>query len=308
MMRKSTFSSAVAVAAMLVLPGAWAGLPANPSLAAPPASGDRDSRLPVRDQETIRKTFDLGTGPHAIDVDNVEGSIEVVGTDSNQVTLVVNKAIRAENDRLLETARKEVTLEIKQQGGSLALFVDGPFRCRCGEDERRSINYQRDPGYRVQMDFQLNVPRNVDLRLSTVNSGEVTVRETRGAYRVRNVNGGIAMAGIAGAGSAHTVNGPVKVTFRENPREASSFKSINGDIDLYFSRGLSADFRFKTFNGNIYSDFVVTSLPARGIQEEREGRKRVFRADRFSNGRVGTGGAEIQTENLNGDIRIRENP
>jgi len=290
--------------------GAWGGVHQQMYLALPAPPPPRDShepRMPVRDQETIRKTFDLGAGAHAIDLDNVDGSIEVVGTDSNQVSLVVNKTVRAESDRMLEAARKEVTLDIKQEGGALKLFVDGPFRCSCGEDGRRSINFRSDLGYRVQMDFQLQVPRMSDVRLSTVNNGEVTVRNIQGAYRVRNVNGGIEMAGIAGSGSAHTVNGPVKVTFRENPREASSFKSINGDIDLYFTRGLSADFRFKNFNGSIYSDFVVTSLPMRGIQEVQEGRKHVFRADRYSGGRVGTGGVEIQTENLNGDIRIREN-
>ena len=76
---------------------------------------------------------------------------------------------------------------------------------------------------------------------------------------------------------------------------------------MYFTRGLSADFRFKNFNGGIYSDFPVTSLPVRSVSETREGRKTVFRTDRFSGGRVGNGGAEIRVENLNGDIRILEN-
>ena len=115
------------------------------------------------------------------------------------------------------------------------------------------------------------------------------------------------MLRVAGSGSAATVNGPVKVTFRENPRENSAFKSVNGDIDLHFQRGLSADFRFKTFNGGIYSDFVVTSLPSRSIEPVKQGGKTIFRADRSVGGRVGSGGMEIQVENLNGDIRIREN-
>ncbi len=324
-MRKTSLITALILSSMVLISaslpeglgqtayaGAWGSMRQQMFLtipAPPPRTEPRvhdDSRMPARDQETIRKTFDLGSGVHSIDLDNVEGSIQVVGTDSNQASLVVNKTIRAETDRLLEAARKEVTLEIKQEGGKLVLFVDGPFRCSCGGEGRRSVNYHGDLGYRVKMDFQLQVPRNSDVRLSTVNEGEVKVRDIRGAYRVRNVNGGIEMSGIAGSGSAHTVNGEVKVSFRENPRETSSFKSINGDIDLYFVRGLSADFRFKTFNGDIYSDFVVTSLPVRGIQEEREGRRHIFRADRYTGGRVGAGGVEIQTENLNGDIRIRE--
>lgn len=309
-------TAAILPAKSLALPGraaSWHGLQFVHVGTMWTGHGDSDSRMNVRDEETIRQAFDLGAGPHEIEVDNVDGSIEVVGTDSNQVTMIVQKKLRAETQSRLDAARKEVTLETKHEGGKLRLVVDGPFRCNCGDGwgcgdgSRRCVNYRGNLGYRVQMDFQLQVPRNTDFRLSTVNNGEVRVRDLRGAYSVRNVNGGIEMISIAGSGSAHTVNGPVKVTFRENPQTESSFKSINGDIDLYFARGLSADFRFKNFNGGIYSDFPVTSLPVRSIQSERDGRKTVFRADRFTGGRIGSGGVEIRTENLNGDIRIREN-
>jgi len=98
----------------------------------------------------------------------------------------------------------------------------------------------------------------------------------------------------------------VKVVFRENPRENSDFGSINGAIELYFARNLSADFRFKTMNGGIFSDFPMTTLPSQVSQPERRDGKFVFRADRFTGGRVGSGGPEIKAENLNGSIRILE--
>lgn len=275
-----------------------------PAASRPRAHGNRD--LPVRDQETIRKSFDVaGAAPLRLEVDNVNGAIEVVGADSNQVQLVVVRSTRAESQAKLEEARNEVTLDIKQETGLLSFYVDGPFRCRC--DDRHSVWFGEDEGYWVEIDFQLQVPRTIDLTLRTVNSGDINVRDVKGAYAVRNVNGGIEMLRVAGSGTAHTVNGSVKVIFRENPRENSSFKSINGDIDLYFARDLAADFRFKTFNGAIYSDFVVTSLPARAMQTERKGSRTVFRSDRFTSARVGAGGIEIKAENLNGDIRIREN-
>jgi hypothetical protein len=71
-------------------------------------------------------------------------------------------------------------------------------------------------------------------------------------------------------------------------------------------RGLSGHFRFKTMNGAVYSDFEMTSLPAQPVSAERHGSKFVFRSDRFTGGRVGSGGPEIKAENLNGDIRILE--
>jgi hypothetical protein len=75
---------------------------------------------------------------------------------------------------------------------------------------------------------------------------------------------------------------------------------------LYFVRGLSADFRFKNFNGGVYSDFEMTSLPALAPTTERQGGRFVFRTSRYTGGRVGAGGLEIKTDNLNGDIRVLE--
>ena len=268
---------------------------------------DSDTSFPVQDHEVIQKSFSLGGAPRkSIDIDNIWGSIEVVGGTSDQVELVVDKTIRAESKDALALAHKEVTLAITQPDGGLKLYVDGPFRCQC-EDGCRGSRRRDEDGYIVKMDFVLHVPSNVDIKLKTVNEGRVVVHNVTGNFIARNVNGDIELDGMAGSGLAHTVNGPVKVSFRENPRENSSFQSVNGNIDLFFARGLSADFRFKTFNGGVYSDFPVTTAPLHAPQEEHRGNKVVYHTDRFTAGRVSAGGPEIKIENLNGDIRILEN-
>jgi hypothetical protein len=268
---------------------------------------DSDTSFPVQDHEVIQKSFSLaGAARKSIDIDNIWGSIEVVGGTSDQVELVVDKTIRAESKDALALAHKEVTLAITQPDGGLKLYVDGPFRCQC-EDGCRSSRRRDEDGYIVKMDFVLHVPSNVDIKLKTVNEGRVVVHNVTGNFIARNVNGDIELDSMAGSGLAHTVNGPVKVSFRENPRENSSFQSVNGNIDLFFARGLSADFRFKTFNGGVYSDFPVTTAPLHAPQEEHRGNKVVYHTDRFTAGRVSAGGPEIKIENLNGDIRILEN-
>jgi hypothetical protein len=281
--------------------------------AVPPATHGSDRDLSVREQQVIRRTFDLASAAQReVEVDNVWGSIEVTGTDSNQVQLVVNKSIRAESQQKLELARKEVTLDVTEQPGVLRLYVNGPFRCDCncncgaGCGSGCSGFRWRRQEYVVQMDFELRVPRAADITLRTVNSGHIRVSDARGQFSLHNVNGGIDLVRAGGSGKAHTVNGGVNVSFTENPRENSSFETVNGDIELRFARGLSADFRFKTFNGGIYSDFHVVSLPGRSMQKVSEGGKTIFRADRFVSARVGSGGPEITIENLNGDIRILE--
>ncbi len=267
---------------------------------------DSDSSLGLQEKETIRKSFTLSADHKILEVDNIFGSIDVVGVQGNQVQLVVNKTISAESKDRMEAAKKEVTLDITDQPDFLKFYVNGPFRCNCNDGRDGCGGWRGDRGYRVKMDFQLQVPRNIEVKLKTVNSGRVHVQDVTGNFSVHNVNGGIEMQNIAGSGLAKTVNGGVRVTFRENPREKSDFSTINGNVDLYFVRGLSGDFRFKTMNGAVYSDFEMTSLPAQAVSSERRGTKFVFHSDRYTGGRIGSGGPEIRAENLNGDIRVLE--
>jgi len=156
------------------------------------------------------------------------------------------------------------------------------------------------------MDFQIQVPATTDLKLRTVNDGEIKVQGVAGSYAVSNVNGGIEMLNVAGSGRVRTVNGGVKVTFRENPQTNSEYASLNGNVELYFKENLAADFRFKTFNGGVHTDFPMTALPAHAPTEERRNGKFIFRSDRYTGGRVGSGGPEIKVENFNGEIRVLE--
>jgi hypothetical protein len=276
--------------------------PLRAAAAAPPT--DHDRYFAVREQETIQRSFTLPAEAHkSLSIDNIFGSIEVAGGATNQVQLEVVKTIRAESNAALERARKEVSLDITEDQGELKLYVNGPFRCHCND----CCGSHEGKGYIVKMDFKVQVPAEIDLEVRTVNEGRVRISGVTGEFLVRNVNGGIEMDSVGGSGSARTVNGPVTVSFRQNPHEKSEFHTINGNVELRFVPGLAADFRFKNFNGGIYSDFPVSALPLREVSQERHDGKLILRADRYSGVRIGAGGPEIEVENLNGDICILEN-
>jgi hypothetical protein len=281
------------------------------TLGAAPVAAERhhddDSSMPLREQEIIRKSF---AGAHKLlMVDNIFGSVEVVGGQGDQVEVVVTKTLRAESKERMDAAKKEVTLDVTDQPDLLKLYVNGPFRCNCDCDGGCSNGCGRhgDQGYQVKFDFQIQVPRNIDLKLKTVNSGHINVRDVIGSFAVNNVNGGIEMENVGGgAARARTVNGGVKVVFLENPKENSEFGTINGPVELSFPRNLSADFRFKTFNGHIYTDFAMTALPSQPARSENQSGKFIYKSDRYTGLRVGAGGLEIKADNLNGDIRVLE--
>ena len=257
---------------------------------------------PVREQTTIQKTLELSAPPMRLVVDNVEGYVHVTGTDGSAVRIIAHETIRAETSSDLQQAKSEVKLDIDSKPGSVSVYYDAPWRCNNGccngcNDHRRF--------YSVTYDIDVQVPHGARTVLSTVNGGDIRVDGTAD-FDVSNVNGGIAMNGISGAGDAHTVNGPITIHFAKNPSSPCDFKSINGEMDAYFPGELSADLAFKTFNGQIYSDFDVQPRAVQTSQTERQGGKFkfVYRSNGVRGGRTGKGGPEMTFDAFNGNIRL----
>jgi hypothetical protein len=260
-------------------------------------------RYNTEERETIRRTleFPSGQGAKILDVDNVIGSIRVTGYDGRTVEIVANRTIRAESKEKIQTAKEEVPLEISQKAETISIFADWPRWDRSSGSTSRAR--WRDPGYEVSFDFDIRVPRETEIRLSTVNNGEIHVENVTGDFDVNNVNGGIDMRSVAGSGRAHTINGPVTVTFARNPQRNSHFGSLNGDIQVTFQGNLSADLRFKSFNGGVYTDFSVKALPIPVNTPERRDGKFVYKST-FSGARIGDGGPMMEFDGFNGDVRI----
>jgi hypothetical protein len=257
--------------------------------------------LTVEDRETIERAFPAAK---SVDVDNFDGSITVTGSDTREIKVEIRKTIRARSPEKVQEAKREVRLDMEQNNDGLRLFVDGPFRCRCGEG---SINYRgsRYYGYEVSYDFTLHIPRHTNVRLRTVNHGNLKVENTSGTFDVENINGGAELIEVAGSGHAYVLNRPLRMLFSRNPDAASDFGSLNGDVDISFRPDLSANVRLKTFNGQAYTDFDVTALPSLPPVAERRDGKFVYKGNSFFGVRVGHGGPELKFETLNGDIRIR---
>ncbi|HTT64336.1 MAG TPA: hypothetical protein VMG35_20935 [Bryobacteraceae bacterium] len=254
----------------------------------------------VEQNETIQKTYSLsGAAPKKVIVDNVNGSIHVSGYQGSEVRLLGHKRLRADSAEDAERARRDVKLDISQDGNILRFYVDGPFRCRDG-----GVHIDRDPGYEVKYDFELQVPSDTAADLKTVNDGNITVDNLAGDYKVDNINGAIDMTGLSGSGKVYALNGHVKVSFRENPRAKSSFGSLNGEVRVSFQPDLNADLRFKTFNGGVYTDYPVTYLPLPASAGERHNGKFVYKSSDWSAVRVGRGGPELSFDAFNGNIRI----
>jgi hypothetical protein len=254
----------------------------------------------VEQNETIQKTYPLaGAAPKKVIVDNVNGSIHVTGYAGSEVRLTARMRLRAESTETAERARRDVRLDISQDANTVRFYVDGPFRCRDG-----GVHMDRDPGYQVKYDFELQVPQDSAIDLKTINDGEIKVDGVGGDYKVDNINGGIEMTELSGSGKVYALNGRVRISFRQNPRDKSSFGSLNGEVRVSFQPDFNADVRFKTFNGGVYTDYPVTYLPLPAAAAERREGKFVYKSSEWSAVRVGRGGPELSFDAFNGNIRI----
>jgi hypothetical protein len=254
--------------------------------------------LGAEERNTTKRAFSVVPMNAKLIVDTVDGNIRVTGHSGSQVEVTVEERYRGDNLDKVAEARREVRLDMTQEGNTVKLYVDGPFRCKgnCGN--------WGDRGYSTRFDFDVRVPFESILDLRTVNGGRIEVDNVEGDFSVRNVNGGIRMKGLAGSGAAHTVNGGVAAAFKRNPKDAVSLKTVNGEIEANFQPGLSADMRVKTFNGEAWTDFETTALPSTAERGERDGTRYVVKRDREARLRVGSGGPQHSFETLNGSIQV----
>jgi hypothetical protein len=259
------------------------------------------------DESAVTRTLVFAAGGgRTLDVRNINGFIRVEATSDPSVQISIRKVIRAATSDDLAAAQRDVRLDFRDGTPRVEAIVTDRRGHVCGEPGNNRGDRWDRVYYDVRFDFTIRVPRDAALRLCTINGGDVIVNGTQGNFDVTNVNGLIELREVAGSGRAHTVNGPVSVTFTANPKQPSSFKTVNGNVDVAFPEGLAADLAMKTFNGGLFTDFDAQPLPGPvAAAGERRNGKFVYRANQFTRVRVGNGGPEITFETLNGNVRAR---
>jgi DUF4097 and DUF4098 domain-containing protein YvlB len=266
-----------------------------PTYAANHADYDKETR------ETFSRTL---SAAKTLDVDNINGFIEVEGDSGNNVRIEGQKIIRALDQTELDRAKREVTLDVNEKDGVLQLYVNGPFRQHSQPGDYHGFHLHSDHEYEVTYNLTIHVPRQMELALRTVN-GAIRTSDTIGRFDIHDVNGGITMTRASGSGAVRTVNGAVNVSFRENPKGNTRFQSVNGRLAVTFQPNLTADIHYQTLNGGVFTDFEATPLASTARAETRDGRL-IIRRKQDGNVRIGAGGPQLDFETVNGAVEIHK--
>lgn len=160
------------------------------------------------------------------------------------------------------------------------------------------------------INFVIEVPARTNLKLSTVNDGEILVENVEGDLEIGNTNGGITLNGVAGAITAGTTNGSVRATMtRVTAERAMAFTSLNGTVDVTLPPATRANLRMRSDNGDVYSDFEMQLAPraAPTIEDRgsRNGRYCINR-NRAIVGAINGGGPEFELRTFNSNVYVRK--
>src|SRR5687768_6643575 len=232
--------------------------------------------------------------PAWIDVSLVQGSITVRGTNRRDV---------------LVTARPETDRPSRRYDADAAGLRRIPQTAgfRVSEESNRVKITSDSPNRSIT--FEIEAPARANLKLHTVNGGEIVVENIEGDLDVSNVNGGITLTGVGGAVNAGTTNGSVRATMtRVTGERPMAFTSLNGTVDVTLPPTTKANLRLRSDNGDVYSDFDVQLAPSAPVVQESRGSNGRYRIRRNRSivGAINGGGPEFELRTFNSNVYVRK--
>lgn len=227
--------------------------------------------------ERFDQTYPLNPNGR-VSLSNINGSIEVVAWDRNEV--------RVEATKTADSAETMALMEIKVRSTPERLSIDVDL------SGARAIWRRNDVGRKAVIDFKISVPRTAILNeVETVN-GSVSVANLTNFTKISAVNGAVTARNLRGNANLSTVNGDVNCEFdRAEAGTKIALNTVNGRVSLTLPSDINATIKADTLNGNIVNDF---GLPVR--KGEYVGR------DLY--GRIGTGEVDIKLDSVNGQLSI----
>ena len=135
----------------------------------------------------------------------INGSITIKGTSTKEVIV---KGNRREDKRYYSGRKtsKNNTNGLKRISNNSLEFS--------AEEYDNTVRVSSSP--RGTTDFEIEVPKNFSLKISTINRGNIYVENINGAIDVSNTNGKITLKDISGSVSADALNRDIIVNFIKN--------------------------------------------------------------------------------------------
>jgi DUF4097 and DUF4098 domain-containing protein YvlB len=227
--------------------------------------------------------------PVSLEIDILSARIEVIGEDRRDAEFSITMA---GGERKIKTPSGTKTLA----GGGFGLEV---------EEEDNSISIDAEARTN-KVEIVARIPRRASLDLSTVENGEIVVRNVTGDAELENVSGPINVTNMNGSVIAETVDGPITVGFAAiGAGGGTALSSLNGDIAVMLPANAGVELRIDSAHGEIDSAVELDLKASKPVIERDESREGVsVRVEDIVVATVNGGGPVVRMKTLNGDIKI----
>jgi DUF4097 and DUF4098 domain-containing protein YvlB len=220
------------------------------------------------------QNFPLQAGGY-LSLENINGDVTIEGWKKNEVSI---SAVKKGNTKDLD--RIQIVVDVDKYEGKDWIHVVTAF-------DVFSLNLG-------SVDYTIKAPSDAILEDIELVNGDLKVTGVTGYLSLGTVNGSITASGMAGNAWVETVNGNLDLSFdKMNKGQTVDLESVNGAILLRIPAKANAQVDAETLNGNISSEFGLTVEKGEWIGRSMEGL-------------IGSGGARITLETINGDIEIKK--
>jgi DUF4097 and DUF4098 domain-containing protein YvlB len=225
-------------------------------------------------ERRINESYELADGAR-VEVHGINGPVTIEAVEGNTAEVSVTSTAGSMTD----LNNSQITVEHTDS----SLIVRGK-----GSNGGGFWKWLRGGGA-TKHNVTLKVPRNVELTARGTN-GRVTIGEMEGSVQVSGVNGRVEIGGARGRAEVNGINGGVALTITELSKEGAKVNGINGGVELRLGSEVNADLNLNGINGSI-----TVEAPNVEVQEQKRSKLRA---------RIGTGGASIKANGINGGVRI----
>ncbi len=229
--------------------------------------------------EEFHQTYALNPGG-SVELHNVNGDVRVTAWDRNEVKVDAVKS--AHTKERLDEAR----IVVEATGNRISIKTEYPEHDLTFSDD--NVN---NP---AMVEYTLMVPRDARLDRIEVVNGSLEISGMAGEVRASCVNGKLTAKDLAGDSTLSSVNNGVDASFTRVPTRLV-LKSVNGTVNLTVPSDVNAEVSAKTVNGAIDNDFGLHVHHGRYVGHDLRGQ-------------IGSGGARIDLEDVNGRIALRHAP
>ena len=230
--------------------------------------------------EEFHQTYAI-TPEGRVELDNINGAVHISSWDRNEVK--VDAVKYAGTKERLDEAR----IEIDAGKDYVSIRTRYP-------DHDHNFNWgsRNNP---AGVEYTLTVPRGARLDEIKLINGSLDVNGVTGEVRASCINGKLEAHNLAGRADLSTINGHLDARFDQLSGSSVELKSVNGSVELTIPSDSKAEIEASTVSGGIENDFGLHVNHHRFVGHDLRGE-------------LGTGGARITLENVNGRIDIRHAP